>query len=401
MWNLMRKKIVFILSLALLLTACGPDNGVTGQSPAVSIPPMNSPMPPPEYPVIDGSSSTINMHGAIKSALTDEFVSISHSQTYAALERLVPGHKDPADIVLAVKYYDETLQDAARRGADLVITPIAKEGFIFVTHMDNPVDSLTQRQLRDIYSGKITNWKDVGGLDETIVPFTRNWDSGSQTAMEDFMGDLTLLDNPYYLSISMGGMLDDVIMNGSAAIGYNIYSWSLQQWENHPDIPLKYLAVDGVSPSNENFANNSYPLIVYTYSYYNNGNEKGKALTDWLLTEEGQTLIASAGYVGIFGQSSETPRTFDDHNSVWWAMFNHYQELSLNFGTVHSDETDRALDTFISNNAGKAKAVTHGYMVNVYDDTGKHIEYRYIVLTRERGGDFEVIAEGLWDGEYR
>ncbi|MDR0221635.1 MAG: substrate-binding domain-containing protein, partial [Lachnospiraceae bacterium] len=113
----------------------------------------------PEYPIIDGSSSTVTMDAAIRAYLTDAHIVDQHSQTYVAIERLVPGNENPADVLLAVKYYDETLQDVAQRGADLVITPIAKEGFVFIVSADNPIDSLTQQQIKDIYSGKITNWK--------------------------------------------------------------------------------------------------------------------------------------------------------------------------------------------------------------------------------------------------
>jgi len=116
---------------------------------------MNPPMPLPEYPIIDGSSSTVIMHAAIRAYLTDEHFVDPHSQTYTALERLLPGSENSADVVLAVKYYEDTLFNAKERGADLVITPIAKEGFVFVLHKDNPIDSLTQEQLRDIFSGKI------------------------------------------------------------------------------------------------------------------------------------------------------------------------------------------------------------------------------------------------------
>ena len=164
--------------------------------------------PLPELPVIDGSSSTMLMHAAIRAFLTDEHIVYPHSQTYAALERLFPGNDDPADVVLAVRYYDEVLQNALEQGADLVVTPVAREGFVFILHKDNPVDSLTQQQLRDIYSGRVTNWSQVGGMDEEIRPFTRNWDSGSQTAMEEFMGSQQLIgENDITMLASMGALL--------------------------------------------------------------------------------------------------------------------------------------------------------------------------------------------------
>ena len=61
------------------------------------------------------------------------------------------------------------LEQAADAGIELEQLPIAREGFVFIVNKDNPVDMLTQQQLRDIYSGKITNWSEVGGPDMPII----------------------------------------------------------------------------------------------------------------------------------------------------------------------------------------------------------------------------------------
>jgi hypothetical protein len=315
-----------------------------------------------------------------------------HSQTYEALERIIPGSDDPADVILAVKYYDETLQDAENRGADLVITPIAKEGFVFVLHKDNPVDSLTRQQLRDIYSGKITNWKEVGGKDETIVPYIRNTDSGSQTAMDDFMAGEPVVGQE---ASSMRYLLTEVQESGSAAIGYNIFSWSVQQDLDEYD--LKTMAVDGVRPENETLSDDSYPLVVYTYSYYNSDNEKGRALTDWLLTAEGQSVIASADYVGISGEMppSELPDFYKDEMKCVTLIEDYYvsQGLDLeNWSLGFERVLDREETQSFSN--GKGKDVTALYLVRFFEFETQGEHTRFIVLTREKGKEFEVINEG-------
>ena len=339
------------------------------------------------------------MDAAIRAYLTDEYIVDRHSQTYAALERLIPGNSSPADVVLAVKYYDDTLQDVMNRGTDLIITPIAKEGFVFVVHKDNPIDGLTQQQLRDIYSGKITNWKEVGGNDEVIIPFVRNTDSGSQTAMTDFMSSLSNAESVGTEVDSMLGVFGMISMKGSAAIGYNIYSWSMEQWINADNIKL--LAVDNISPSNETLADDSYPLRVYTYSYYNNGNDKGKNLTAWLLTAEGQKVIASAGYVGIFGEVPTRERiNFNkDEGEARKTLEAYYTENGWKAsGFLHFRLPDRAQAVMLAD--GKAKDVTVLYYCK-YQDTVKYSGVwglftceRFIVLTRDRGGTFEVVNEG-------
>ena len=428
----MRKIIIFavILAFALSLAACNggagntpPPSGeaetqapiiVTSKTPAdpletgIKMPEMNPPMAAPEYPVIDGSSSTVMMDAAIRAYLTDAYFVDAHSQTYAALERLIPGNDDPADVVLAVKYYDETLKDAEERGAHLVTTPVAKEGFVFILHKGNPIDSLTQRQIRDIYSGKITNWKELGGKDEEIIPYQRNWDSGSQTAMESFMGGEPIVAaEDHVLTISMTIMLSEVERTGSPGIGYNIYSWALGQSLDSKD--LKTVAVDGVKPDNGTLADGSYPLMIYTYSYYNAGNEKGKALTEWLLTAEGQSVVASAGYVGIFGELPPNPGEMPDLYRDQWACEEKIREFytetemwvpsdsGISYSFSYSSRLrDKAQTEALAGGNGKdVTALFIVYFSGISHTTGAYEDYtRFAVLTKPRSGEWEIISEG-------
>lgn len=403
----MNKNIAYalIVSFAFLLTACDNGNSILPPPPSaignVEVS-RDPPVPLPEYPVIDGSSSTVIMHAAIRAYLTDEYFVDQHSQTYAALERLIPSSKNPADIVLAVKYYDEVLDDAKERGAELIITPIAKEGFVFVVHKDNPINSLTQEQLRGIFSGKIKNWKELGGSDEEVVPVQRNWDSGSHTAIIDFMGDVPLTDmaedDSVKLALSMGGMIETVWMTGSGAIGYNIFSWSGRNGMAFGMGHLKFLAVDGVEPSIENLSDNSYPLMVYTYSYYNSNNSRGKALTDWLLTAEGQRVITSAGYVGIFGDFShgEMPDFYKDEYESTAKIEEYYTENGMMVWDSMFLDVERLTDRGQTETLaiGKEKAVTVLYLAHFREYVAEREYTRFIVLTREKGGLFEVINEG-------
>jgi ABC-type phosphate transport system substrate-binding protein len=401
--------VSIILSLVLLQAACGNGSTDIRSSPPLTGKETNSMdplMPIPNYPIIDGSSSTEIMHSAIRAYLTDIHLPVTHSQTYAALERLAPGNVNPADVVLAVKYYDETMQEMANKGANLVVTPIAKEGFVFLLHKDNPINSLTQEQLRDIFSGKVKNWKELGGLDEPIVPVHRNWDSGSQTAILDFMGDVPLTDmaedDSIKVALSMGDMVETVWTTGTGAIGYNILSWSMGQGYVFGMAHIKFLAVDGVSPSILNLSDSSYPLMVYTYSYYDESNGKGKALTDWLLTEEGQGVITSAGYVGIFGSYSteEMPDFYKDDMNSAVKTEHYYQESGTvdlgPFAYSHSyPHFDPELTEALS--LGRGKAVTILRLVYVYNQNTEESQLRFVVLARENDGEFEIINEGDYE----
>lgn len=72
---------------------------------------------------------------------------------------------------------------AEESGVTLIYTPFAREAFVFIVNVDNPVNSLTEQQVRDIFSGAITNWRTVGGNDQRSRP-QRPEDSGSQTVMQ-------------------------------------------------------------------------------------------------------------------------------------------------------------------------------------------------------------------------
>ena len=120
---------------------------------------------------------------------------------------------------------------------------------MFIVNEDNPVQSLTRQQLRDIYAGKITNWKDVGGEDADIVAFQRREDSGSQTLFQKLLiqgGEL--MDAPTELAPAlMGELVDDIAEynNAANAIGFSVYYY-ISEMYSKPG--LRLLAVDGVTP---------------------------------------------------------------------------------------------------------------------------------------------------------
>jgi len=195
---------------------------------------------------------------------------------------------------------------------------------------------------------------------------------------------------------SAPGLIDLVSQSGSAGIGYNIYSYSLERELDTRG--LKMLMVDDVKLSDETLVDGSYPLLVYTYSHYN---AKGKALTDWLLTEEGQKVVASAGYVGIFGELP--PTEIADFNKDQLDSENTAVEFYQANGWSSDIYPqwriiDKAQIEALSKGKGKDLTVLWlvecHYAVVSYIDTVDAISTRFIVLTREKGGEFEVINEG-------
>lgn len=117
-------------------------------------------------PVMDGSTSLIPLEAGIRAAIFDIFIEEAtkearHSTTWDAFYHLLNGS---VDLIFSVPLSEEQKAIADEQSVGLSMIPAARECFVFVVNADNPVDSLTQQQIKDIYSGKITNCSQVGGL---------------------------------------------------------------------------------------------------------------------------------------------------------------------------------------------------------------------------------------------
>jgi ABC-type phosphate transport system substrate-binding protein len=181
------------------------------------------------------------------------------------------------------------------------VREIGLDALVFIVNADNPIESLTSDQIRDIYSGKITNWSEVGGEDLEIVPFQRPELSGSQTLMLNLMMKETIMMRPTteIVSETMGDIIDDISAydNSANAIGYSVYYYAKNMYAQPG---LKFIAVDGVMPSNETINNREYGFVNPFYGIIPlDPNPLAEAILDWLLTEEGQQLLVECGYVPI------------------------------------------------------------------------------------------------------
>jgi phosphate transport system substrate-binding protein len=287
------------------------------------------------FPAIDGSTVLIPMAAEFVWQFTDlsdmlpyghrtETVSfLNFSTTSGAYDRIINGGKTNGwiskaitmnvleeeyhfnkrpDIVLATYPSTAELNMASNAGVELILEPVCYDSFVFITHKDNPVDNLTTEQIQAIYSGKITNWKEVGGRDEEIIAYQREPKSGSQTAMEEFvMKEVPMIKPPTErVSVGMGMLIDQVVYykNNTMSLGYT-YKFYIDRLYTNPDI--KILKVDGVMPSDENIRNDSYAFIRPYYAVIRSTDvdEVGGRFLNWMLSDEGQACIAQAGYVSL------------------------------------------------------------------------------------------------------
>ena len=206
------------------------------------------------------------------------------------------------DIVIATYPSSAELNMAANMGIELIIKPVCFDSFVFITHRDNPVESLTVKQIQDIYSGKITNWNNVGGRNAKIVAYQREPNSGSQTAMEEWVMKGIPMTKPPMAQVSMGmGMLIEAVAgyeNNTMSLGYT-YKYYVDRLYKSPDI--KILKVNGIMPSDENVRNNRYAFIAPYNAVIRSTDvdEVGGRFLNWMLSDEGQACIKQAGYVSL------------------------------------------------------------------------------------------------------
>lgn len=207
---------------------------------------------------------------------------MQYKNTVRGYQAVVDG---TTDILFCAGPSEEQKQYAEEKGVELVYVPIGLEGFVFFVNENNPVDDLTVEQIRKIYACEYTNWSEVGGANRIINPVTRLEGSGSQTTFEAFMGDYEI------------GSKSPLAITG-ASIGFSFRYYIDGIVENDA---VKMLSLNGVYPSAENIQNRSYPIVAQFYAIYraDNDNENIPVLIDWLLSDEGQTLIEETGYVRI------------------------------------------------------------------------------------------------------
>ena len=163
----------------------------------------------------------------------------------------------------APDYVKEELKEA---NAQLEQKPIGRDALVFIVNENNPVKSLTRQQLKDIYAGKITNWKEVAAR---ILPSCPS--SGAKTpAARPCSASCSFrarTDGPptELAPAAMGELVDSIAAynNSANAIGFSVYYY-IDQMYSQPG--LRLLAVDGVTPSNDTIASESYPLCNEFYA---------------------------------------------------------------------------------------------------------------------------------------
>ena len=225
--------------------------------------------------------------------------------TVDAYQRLIDRE---VHMIFAAAPSQAQLDAAAAAGVELHLTPIGKEAFVFFVNSKNSVTGLSVEQIQEIYSGTITNWREVGGANQSIRPFQRMENSGSQSALERLMAGLPLLEPEMEDRVaSMGGIIQEVASyrNYKNAIGFSFRFYATEMVSSND---IRLLALDGVTPTRETIRDGSYPLSSDFYAVtaapvgQSPPQDRDPVLAeflDWILSEQGQSLVEKTGYVSV------------------------------------------------------------------------------------------------------
>lgn len=198
---------------------------------------------------------------------------------------------------------DRETKMAELAGVDLQPIPILNGGFVFFVNKDNPIKSLTVTQLYNIYSGTITNWKELGGKDEPILAYQRADNSGSQTGIYKHVIDSSeILKVSDEMKASNTKDIVKEISSNEGAIGYSYYYY-LEKLKNSDDV--KMIAVNAVKPSKKTIETAAYPLITHSYAIITT-EEKTKSLKDVISSVDDHIDLLNAS------KTDETKEMTDD-----------------------------------------------------------------------------------------
>ncbi|OJU16510.1 MAG: hypothetical protein BGN88_13585 [Clostridiales bacterium 43-6] len=261
-----------------------------------------------EYPKIDGSTANIPLAIALRQAVTgcdkaEAEAKTEFTKTSNAYMALVQESEYAPDLIIAYAPPKVAQDELNQSKIKIIKTPIGRDALVFITNNANPVNHLSTEQIKDIYSGKITNWKTVGGQDKKIEAFQRPEDSGSQGLMRSLvMKDVNMMNAPKgYYPAAMGGLIDALMEydNSANSIGYSVYYYASEMYEKPG---LKFISVDGVKPEKKTIQDKTYPYLNDFYVCIRENTPKNSPtyrLYAFLTGQEGAAFINKQGYVSV------------------------------------------------------------------------------------------------------
>lgn len=244
--------------------------------------------------VIDGSTTV----GPIAKAFADYYkektgigASISESGSGNGVKSLINGACDIANMSRFMK--DSEFKTCVEKGILPVAHVVAFDGLAVVVNPANKVGALTMAQLADIYTGKIRNWKELGGDDAEIVVISRDTNSGTY----ETFNELVLRKNPVVKGaeyVGSNGQAKTRVASTKNAVAYVGLGFA--------DDSVKTLSVDGILPSSKTIVSGKYPIARPLFMFTNKYPKMGTPVYDFVtlhLSEEGREIVRDLGYVPV------------------------------------------------------------------------------------------------------
>lgn len=249
----------------------------------------------------DAEKNTITVAGSttvmpIAEAAAEKFqeqtgtsVLVSGLGSSAGIEAILNGTAD-----IATSSRDLTQEEAAK--GEIETTVIASDGIAVIVNPENPVSNLSSEQLRQIYAGTISNWKEIGGEDEPILVVNRDEASGTREAFKTIVMQGTPFDR--YATVLPGtGQVRDVVSRSKGAIGYISIGFVESKFSPNK---VKSIEVDGIIATEENVESLKYPISRSLY-FFTIGKPEGrvKDFIDFVCSSEMYDTIRDAGYLPV------------------------------------------------------------------------------------------------------
>ena len=290
-----RTAFVLLLLLSFLISSCGPASSAQAASDSSG------------YAYIEnkGSDTIVNLALAWAEKYQSDHpnvrISVTGGGSGTGIAALLNGTVDIANASRQIK--PEEMDQARVNGVDPLEFVIARDAIAVIVNPENPVSRLTLQQISDIYSGRITNWMEVGGQNRPIVKLSRETNSGTHVYFLETVlrlgrkDDKTLFSMDTLLLPSSEGIIAEVRQNPNA-IGYDGLGYVPK------DLRMIAIAKEAggpyVLPSIESVNDKSYAIARDLYMY-TNGRPAGivKEYLDWIMSAEAQTIVAELGFVPV------------------------------------------------------------------------------------------------------
>lgn len=288
----MKRALIFFLLTVFFVTACGPASQAETASDSQA-----------KYIENKGSDTIVNLALAwaekYQGEHSDVRISVTGGGSGTGLAALINKTVDIANASRKIKA--EEIDEAKSNGVEPVEHIIARDAIAVIVNPENPVNELTLKQISDIYSGKISNWKEVGGEDRPIVRLSRETNSGTHVYFLETVlrlgskEDKTLFSTDTLLLPSSEGIIAEVRQNPNA-IGYDGLGYVPK------DLKMIAIAKDAggayVLPSIATVNDKTYAIARDLYMY-TNGQPTGvvKEYLDWIISPEAQQVVADLGFV--------------------------------------------------------------------------------------------------------